>query len=88
MLSWQRAHWVASWWRAFKNAYWPQVSGSIVLASVLVLSIVSGFFVAPSLPGGPGEATVGAQMYADLIFNCRNGVGLATALGAILTLIL
>lgn len=78
----------ASWWQAFKNAYWPQISGSVVLATVLVFSMASGFFVAPSLLGGPAEAMVGTQIHADLIFNYRNGAGLATAQGAILALIL
>ncbi|MCV3241752.1 ABC transporter permease [Mesorhizobium sp. ZC-5] len=78
----------ASWWQGFRSAYWPQVSGSVVLATVLVFSMATGFFVAPALLGGPGEAMVGTQIHADLVFNYKNGAGLATAQGVVLAFIL
>jgi putative spermidine/putrescine transport system permease protein len=78
----------AGWWLSFKNAYWPQVSGAVVLATVLVFSISSGFFVAPALLGGPDTSMLGNQIQSDLIFNYQNGSGLATAQGVVLAVIL
>lgn len=77
-----------NFWAAFRTAYWPQVSSSVLMATILVFAMSTGFFVAPALLGGPGEAMVGTQIHADLIFNHRNGAGLATAQGVILAVIL
>lgn len=78
----------ATWWQGFKSAYWPQVSSSVVLATVLVFSMSTGFFVAPALLGGPSEAMIGTQIHADLVFNYKNGAGLATAQGVLLAVLL
>jgi putative spermidine/putrescine transport system permease protein len=80
-----------SHWQTFVSAYWPQVSGSVVNAWLMVFTLTTGFFITAALLGGPSEVILGTLMQSDLMFDAENGVGLASTsgvvLGAILTVI-
>lgn len=58
------------------------------MAAVLVFSVSTGFFVTPALLGGPNEMMIGTQIHSDLVFNHKDGAGLAAAQGVVLALLL
>ncbi|NSY41924.1 ABC transporter permease [Agrobacterium tumefaciens] len=78
----------ASQWQTFRSAYWPQISGSVVNAWLMVFTLTTGFFITAALLGGPSEVILGTLMQSDLMFDIENGVGLASTSGVVLGLTL
>ncbi|WCK80082.1 ABC transporter permease [Agrobacterium fabrum] len=74
--------------QTFRTAYWPQVQSSVVSALLLIFVLSTGTFVTPALLGGPGDSMLGNIMHNDLTHNFEDGVGLASAAGTVLTVIL
>jgi ABC-type spermidine/putrescine transport system permease subunit I len=74
--------------KTFREAYWPQVSNSVIMAGVIVFTGSAGSFVTPALIGGPDETMIGMQIQADLVVNYINGNGLAAAAGTVLGIVL
>lgn len=72
----------------FFKAYWPQIQASVVSAALLIFVLSTGTFVTPALLGGPSDLMLGNIMHNDLTHNFEDGVGLASAAGTVLTVIL
>lgn len=74
--------------RTFREAYWPQVKGSVSMAIILVFTLSAGYFVTPALLGGPSDEMIGMLMQSEISTDYLNGSSRAAAVGVMLGLVL
>ncbi|MBA0124261.1 ABC transporter permease [Haloechinothrix sp. YIM 98757] len=74
----------ASAFQAFRRVYLPQSLPAVFAGSMLVFILATGFFVVPSLLGGPGEMTLSVFMERQTFFlNWGSATSSAVLLSAV-----